>query len=286
PILRKFWIVFRPFFTEANPNRRSSWGWLVFMLFLLGLESAFLVSFSYLQRDFSTAMSEKDEAGFYRGVRRYVLILLLAAPLFALSDFVQGKLRLDWRCWLTDRLCGLYFSNRSFYTLKTGVHGAGTVTTVKTVGTVMGQGATSRENQGGDIDNPISTVDNPDQRIGEDTAAFTQNCITVIVVFVGRILNVCSFVGVLLAISPQLTSFVVLYSVGGTLVTTALFGLRLKHINFEGAKKEANFRFGLVRVREHAEEIAFYRGEGREASAIAELFNQVCGLCVYVCVRV
>ncbi|CAN0438833.1 unnamed protein product, partial [Discosporangium mesarthrocarpum] len=31
-------------------------------------------------------------------------------------------------------------------------------------------------------------------------------------------------------------------------------------------------RFGLVRVREHAEEIAFYRGEEREAEAVNGLF--------------
>ncbi|CAM9945416.1 unnamed protein product, partial [Discosporangium mesarthrocarpum] len=118
-ILRKFWSVFRPFFTAANPKRKKSWASLVMMMILLALESAVLVSFSYCQqRDFSTAMSDKDEAGFYRGVRRYVAILLFAAPLFALSQYVQGKLGLDWRSWLTTRLCNMYFSNRSFYTLK------------------------------------------------------------------------------------------------------------------------------------------------------------------------
>lgn len=33
-------------------------------------------------------MSNKDQDGFYRGTRRYVVILLAAAPLFALSRFV------------------------------------------------------------------------------------------------------------------------------------------------------------------------------------------------------
>ena len=63
-----------------------------------------------------------------------------------------------------------------------------------------------------------------------------------VVVFVGALLKVGSFVGVLLSISPRLTAFVVVYSALGTLSTTALFGARLKHLIFEGAKREANFR--------------------------------------------
>lgn len=85
-------------------------------------------------------------------------------------------------------------------------------------------------------------VDNPDQRIGEDISSFTQNCISVIVVLVGSVLKMASFVGVLLSISPNLTAFVVAYSLAGTVITTSFFGAQLKHFVFEGAKREANFR--------------------------------------------
>ena len=90
-------------------------------------------------------------------------------------------------------------------------------------------------------------MDNPDQRIGEDISTFTTNCIAVLVVFVGAVLKVGSFVGVLLSISPRLTVFVLVYSIVGTLSTTAMFGARLKHLIFEGAKREANFRCDVHR---------------------------------------
>lgn len=35
-------------------------------------------------------------------------------------------------------------------------------------------------------------------------------------------------------------------------------------LNFEGLKREADFRFSLVRIRENAESIAFYSGEAVE----------------------
>ncbi|KAG5181237.1 ATP-binding cassette transporter, subfamily D, member 8, SmABCD8 [Tribonema minus] len=78
-----------------------------------------------------------------------------------------------------------------------------------------------------------------------------------------------------MAISPRLTIFVVGYSLLGTVLTLGVFGNRLKHLTFESAKKEANFRFGLVRVREHAEEIAFYDGGPREAAQTRELLREV-----------
>ncbi|CAN0152237.1 unnamed protein product, partial [Scytosiphon promiscuus] len=278
----KFCRVLKPFFTQENEARRKAWGWFALMIALLVLESGVLVAFSYTQRDFSTAMSNKDQEGFYRGTRRYVVLLLAAAPLFALSRFVQGKLGLDWRRWLTEHLCGLYFRNRAFYALKIGYLPKRWWLTAFLLG-----------NRGGGSDAAVQwptrehpphatavvekprIVDNPDQRIGEDISTFTKNCIDVVVVFVGAVLKVGSFVGVLMSISPRLTAFVVVYSMAGTLSTTAMFGARLKHLIFEGAKREANFRFGLVRVREHAEEIAFYRGEKGEKQGIKGLLEKV-----------
>lgn len=102
-------------------------------------------------------MSNKDQEGFYRGTRRYVILLLAAAPLFALSKFVQGKLGLDWRRWLTGHLCGLYFSNRAFYALKIGdIYSAGGKDRdgLEVAGKEKGKG----EEQRGGIDNPVSAV--------------------------------------------------------------------------------------------------------------------------------
>lgn len=109
---------------------------------------------SQQQRDFSTAMSDKDQEGFYRGTRRYVTLLLAAAPLFAFSKFVQGNLGLSWRRWLTQHMCGLYFGNRAFYALKIGYLSV----TVKESGAVGGSGKCNGEEQGGGIDNPVSAV--------------------------------------------------------------------------------------------------------------------------------
>jgi vitamin B12/bleomycin/antimicrobial peptide transport system ATP-binding/permease protein len=49
----------------------------------------------------------------------------------------------------------------------------------------------------------------------------------------------------------------------------------LMRLNFERLKKEADFRFSLVRVRENAEAIAFYQGEDYESDRIKGRFVEV-----------
>lgn len=88
------------------------------------------------------------------------------------TRFVQGKLGLDWRRWLTEHLCGLYFQNRSFYALKIG-YLSSSKTTASSPGTKGQQqdgaegdgsaaaicvGAREEEQQRGGIDNPVSAV--------------------------------------------------------------------------------------------------------------------------------
>ncbi len=54
-----------------------------------------------------------------------------------------------------------------------------------------------------------------------------------------------------------------------------LVGRRLIPLNFLQQRYEANFRFGLMRVRENAEGIALYRGEPRENEVLEEKFTDV-----------
>ena len=57
------------------------------------------------------------------------------------------------------------------------------------------------------------------------------------------------------------------YNAGGTLVSAKL-GQPLVKLNFQQEAREADFRYGLVRVRENAESIAFYGGEAAERNAL------------------
>ena len=56
--------------------------------------------------------------GFQNAVQRFVVIIIVACPLFALADWVEQRLTLEWRNWLTSYLLRAYFADRSFFKLK------------------------------------------------------------------------------------------------------------------------------------------------------------------------
>lgn len=67
------------------------------------------VVMSYVQRDFSSALSGKDIPGFYRAIWKFVGIIVIAAPLYAYYHYMQDLLSLEWRVWLTEYLLSSYF---------------------------------------------------------------------------------------------------------------------------------------------------------------------------------
>jgi len=73
---------------------------------------------------------------------------------------------------------------------------------------------------------------------------------------------------VLWSISHVLVGVLALYATIGTVVALYIFGNPLIHLNFWQLRREADFRFSLIRMRENAESIAFYRGEEQERARI------------------
>ena len=80
----------------------------------------------------------------------------------------------------------------------------------------------------------------------------------------GTLLQLAAFSGVRWSISREQVIFLIVYALLGTVVTVFVLGKLLIWLNFSQLKREANFRFSLVRIRENAEAIAFYRGESGE----------------------
>jgi putative ATP-binding cassette transporter len=74
---------------------------------------------------------------------------------------------------------------------------------------------------------------------------------------------------------PRATMWVILTYVLITTVIAFWLGRPLIRLNFLYERVTANFRYALVRVREEAENIAFYRGEGVERASLFARFRAV-----------
>lgn len=232
-LLQLFWALAKPYWGFA-PGAKLELAWVVFLGLL---QSAIAVLFSYVSRDFWTALQKKDVTKFWRQIVLFTALLLLALPIIVWYTYAKERLALRWRQWHTRKLLGEYFSERNYYAI-----------------------------------DQHSNVDNVDQRISEDTSAFTTTSLSLFMTIFMSTIDLVNFSVILMTIYPRLFIVLILYSSVGTLVTM-LIGRRLISLNFAQLQREADFRFSIIRVRENAESIAFYSGEGRERQEIERRFG-------------
>ena len=84
------------------------------------------------------------------------------------------------------------------------------------------------------------------------------------------IIQLIAFVVIIWLIYKPLVLSLFVYSTLATGLLVFLFGRVLTVINFEQLKKEADFRFNLIRIRDNAESIAFYQGEKLEYQQVKQ----------------
>jgi len=235
-VFRRFWAIARPYW--LGDKKWKPLGALLLIVVLLLAYTGLSVVLNNQRGELISALSAKSEPRFWKTVTIFLGVLVVYAPLLAGYTYLRDRLGLAWRRWLTDSFVERYFTGRAFYLI----------------------------NQF----NP--EVDNPDQRIAEDVRSFTQESLALALVVTESLLSLIAFSGVLWGISRELVLFLLAYALIGTLLTVGVFGQPLVRLNFEQLKKEADFRFGLVRVRENAEAIAFYQGEEQESTQIKSRF--------------
>mmetsp|Transcript_7310 Transcript_7310/g.17664 ORF Transcript_7310/g.17664 Transcript_7310/m.17664 type:complete len:821 (+) Transcript_7310:19-2481(+) len=221
-----------PFWTDPEVGGEARKKLAVVLGLTLGTTGV-SVLFNFLGRDFFNALSEKNAELFTLQLFKYLAGFALGIPVFVYRSYCQSRLAVEWRAWMTEKLMSDYFDDRTFYTLQS-------------------EGA----------------VDNPDQRISSDVVAFTDTALTLSIALLTSALDLISFSGILFSIYPPLFVALLLYSTTGTVVSLYV-GKSLVGLNFAQEAREADFRYGLVRVRENAESVAFYRGETDEKALLS-----------------
>lgn len=230
-------LVLLPFFISSD-RKRAIFYFTALLAFSVSV-SGVQVWMSYATRDTMNSFTDKDSSGFYFNLSWYLLSILVAIPVGVGFRYTEERFGLIWREWLTLRLIKKYFFRRAYYQLR-----------------------------------GLPELDNPDQRITEDVKNFTMITLSMLLILTNSIVTFIAFIGVLASISLKLIMVLIVYTIFGTLFSY-LIGKRLIGIYFKQYQREADFRYDLVRVRDNAESIAFFRGEPRERISLLTRFKLV-----------
>ena len=235
---KQFVNVAKPYWLEEE--RKRAWLLLTLLIVLMLAETKFAVMLNDQAGEMTSALAAKSGDRFWTSVRACLFVLAFAVPIYAFYYYMRDQFANQWRRWLTSRFLDSYLKGRKYYELGSN-----------------------------------SEIDNPDQRISEDINTFTGRSINFLLIFLGSLMQLVAFSAVLWKISHPLVGVLAVYALVGTVVALWVFGNPLIHLNFWQLRREADFRFSLMRLRENAESIAFYRGEAQERAHIDSKFNKV-----------
>jgi putative ATP-binding cassette transporter len=228
---------------------------LLALIILINLGQVWIsVTLSFWNRNWFDAIQAKNGPEFWRLL--WQVWLPIVAVLIA-SNFIEflivSAFKIKWRAWLTEKLYGRWLDDGTHYRLQFG----------------------------------DQRIDNPDQRIAEDIRKYIETTYSLTISMIQQISALVSFAVILWGLStnlklpgldmtiPGLLFWIALvYATIGTLVTH-LIGRRLIGLNFRQELYEADFRFGLARLREYGEPIALLNGEKAEKQKLTQQFREV-----------
>lgn len=272
---RQYWRITGDYFTGRSAVKL--WIWLAVLLLSVMISVRINVLLSYFSNDLYTSLQVAFEAtsagedemradaihGFWVSLGIFGILATIYVSQVMLDIYLTQRFIIRWRTWLTYRLAGDWLSDRSYY--------RGRFTDANT--------------------------DNPDQRIQQDVDVFTTgvgaspNSPTVgtgsMLLFgaISSVANVVAFVPILWRLSFDVTVFGVTFPkalfwvafvyVFFATVVAFWIGRPLIRLNFRNELTNAAFRYALVRLRDAAEAVGFYRGEATERGILRTRFDNI-----------
>jgi putative ATP-binding cassette transporter len=252
--LRQAWALAWPYW--RSEEKWSAIGLLAAVIALNLITVWLNVRFNYWNNDFYNALQQYEWPEFWRQFAIFGVLALAFIVVGVYSSYLRGILHIRWRRWLTERFLRDWLEDQAYYRMQ------------------LNQAAT----------------DNPDQRISDDLNRFASISLALSLGLLSSFVTLVSFLSILWTLSGALTiplgggasiaipGYMVIaaliYAVAGTMLTRWI-GYPLIRLNFDQQRYEADFRFSMVRLRENAENVAFYGGEAREFDTFQTRFVRV-----------
>lgn len=240
-IIKSFWL---------SKDSLSSWAYLSLLLIINGCLVYFMVYINKLQGDLFDFVELKDKSSIIQNITELSVVVVCAMILFSLIKLFTSLVHFKWRKAMTNQLISRWLNSKCYLYQK-------------------------------------AIVDNPDQRISDDVNYFCESCITVFLDIFTQILTAGSFFIILwnFSVPFHFSFYGHEYTISHYLAWLCLgyafainvfmfwMGKPIVRLDFQQKKVEADFRYSLIRFRDHAEEIAFKKGEPFEQTIFDHKFS-------------
>ena len=250
--LKKFFYLARPFWSGAHG--RLQWLMLAVLIGFTLFSITISVWIAAWDKRFYDALAAFDGASMPSLIVEYLGYMAMVISCIVCADWLQKRLIFRWRTHLTEQFQKNWLEGHKHYRLR-----------------LTGE------------------PDNPDQRIAEDIYLLADKSISLFRSFINNVAKFSAFVAVLWTLSGVQTFNIGGYSITiyGYLVWVALIysifstviahlvGRKLKNLNIDRQHREADYRAALLRVRDHAEQIAFYNGGEAETGRLKQRYLRI-----------
>jgi putative ATP-binding cassette transporter len=220
------WSLIRPYW--ISEERRTAWGLLIAIIAMDLLLVGINARLNTWYRDFYDALESKNVHEFPQLVLMFAGLAFASITIFVYNRYLRQMLGFRWRQWLTTRYLQEWLDDGTFYRIERD-----------------------------------RLVDNPDQRIAVDldlfattTLSLTLDLLSTVETLVWFSIVLWSTAGALVVMmggTPvQIQGYMlwaaIAYAIVGSFLTNKV-GHPLVSINYQLQRVEADFRFGLIRLR-------------------------------------
>ncbi len=261
--VKDFLFLAKPFW--LSKEKYYAWPLLILVIILNLSVVGMTVVINNWYNGFYDSIQNYDKVAFMHSIIKLCYLAFFYILLQVLSFYLRKKLEIMWRKWANNYYISKWFYNKAYYKTKF----------------------------------VANSIDNPDQRISEDINGFIVLSFDLTLGLLSEIVTLISFIIILWKISGSWNftigghNFIIhgymvfaalLYAILGTYLTFKI-GKPLIRLNYQEQAYEASFRYGLMRVREHNESIAFYNGEKHEQHNLMHKFSMVANNFMFIVYR-
>jgi len=246
------WSLIRPYW--VSEDRWVALGLLIVIIAINMVLVYINVRLNAWQKTLYDVLTAKSAGGFKSALTEFTVLAMSFIALSTVRVNLRQKLEFRWRQWLTVRYLTGWLGNTAYYRIERD-----------------------------------RLTDNPDQRIADDLQSLATDTLTLSLDLLSTIVTLVSFTTILWALSGALSITLLGHplTIPGYMFWAAVFyallgswimqktNRPLISVNYQQQRVEADFRFGLIRLRENAEQIAFYDGSATESQALQGRFGKI-----------